>query len=51
MQPSVSYIPYVTFSHVKTGNIITLEQFEGGNLSKNEWNLAKDELILASIDE
>ena len=32
MQPSVSYIPYDTYSRKQNGDIITLTQFEEGNL-------------------
>ena len=33
MQLAVSYIPYDTSSREQTGDIITLAQFEEGNLS------------------
>ena len=50
-QPVVSHILYATSSHEKTGDIITFEQFEEGNLVENERKVAEDESILASIDE
>ena len=40
MRPTVSYILYATSSHEQTGNIITFEQFEEGNLLENERNVA-----------
>ena len=34
--PTVVYITYATSSHEQTGDIITFEQFEEGNLVENE---------------
>ena len=45
MQTELSYILYATSYHEKNGNIITLEQFEEGNLVENERNAEKDESI------
>ena len=50
-RPSVKYIPYTTSSHKQTGDIITFEQFEEGDLFENGLNVAEYESILASIDE
>ena len=41
-QPSGSYIPYDTYYHEQTGDIITFEQFEEENLLDNEHNLVQD---------
>ena len=32
MRPTVTYTPYATSSKVKTGDVITISQFEEGNL-------------------
>ena len=50
-QPSVSYIPFATSFHVKTGNIITFAQFEEANLLENERNIVEHVSILVSIDQ
>ena len=39
IQPEVSYIPYATSSHARTGNIITFAQFEESNSVKNKLNI------------
>ena len=51
MRPSVLYIPYATYSHEKTGGIITFALFEEGGLLENKRNFEEDEPILASINE
>ena len=51
MQPAVLYIPYATYSHEKTGGIITFALFEEGGLLENKRNFEEDEPILASINE
>ena len=38
IKPAVSYIPYATYSRVKTGDIITFTQFEEGNLLSETCN-------------
>ena len=43
MRPPVSYIPYATSYHEKTGGIITFAQFEEVHLVENERNLVEDE--------
>ena len=45
MQTELSYILYATSYHEKNGNIITLEQFEEGDLVENERNTENDESI------
>ena len=42
MRPSVSYIPYATSSHEKTGDNITFSQLEEGSLVENELNAEED---------
>ena len=51
MRSKVSYILYATSSHEQTGDIINFAQFEEVGLVGNEFNVAEDESILASIDE
>ena len=51
MRPSLSYILYTTSDHEQTGNIITFEQFEEGNLVENERNAEKYESHLFSIND
>ena len=41
MQPTVSYIPYDTYSQEQTGNIITFTQFEEGNSPSGSCNGTK----------
>ena len=43
MQLVVSYIPYATSYHERTGNIIIFAQFEEGNLVENKHNIEEDE--------
>ena len=47
----VSYILYNTSYHEQTGDIITFEKFEEGNLVENEYNAEEDKSISASIEE
>ena len=42
-QPTVSYIPYATSSHEKTGNIITFAHFEEVNLVENKRNVPEED--------
>ena len=42
MRPEVSYIPYTTSYHGKTGNIITFSLFEKGYLIENGRNAEED---------
>ena len=39
--PAVLYIPHATSCHEQTGEIITFEQFEQGDLLENKQNLVK----------
>ena len=42
MLPAVSYTPYATSSRGKTGNIITVSQFEEGGLLSETQNLLSE---------
>ena len=50
-RPAVLYISFATYSHEKTGNVVTFAQFEEGNLLENECNLLGDQSISDSIDD
>ena len=42
MRPAVTYTPYATFSKEQTGDVITLAQFEEGNILTETCNNAEN---------
>ena len=49
--PEVSWIPYATYSHEQTGDIIDFALFKKGDLLENKRNLVEDRIGWSSIHD